>query len=368
MAAPMYCAQIKSVVAEAIFPSPFYHTAEVFQSAPCDLETPKERAASSNNDTNGVVYATTTTPLATVHFDPRLAIQRRFAILNILRKECVQSVLDAGCGNGVLLDFLFSQALQRTTNIPSGLITNPYQTSEAKLTDTRLPLRRLGGIDVHLPSLMRASRSLALVAADSAAQHAADAATTPFDLQIDLWHGSLLRPVAELANFEAVVVSEVIEHLNEADFTIFGRIIFSVYRPRLVIVTTPNFSFNPYFDPPVDDMEKKTTRFPDPTGRTQRIFRHHDHQFEFTEAEFREWAHSIGAAFGYSVEFGGVGSLPAYPTRRTRAEISQPPHPDKFFATQFAIFRLDTNSKLKYHDSVPDKTPVRIASTRYIVE
>ena len=45
-------------------------------------------------------------------------------------------------------------------------------------------------------------------------------------------------------------------------------------------------------------------RFPDlPAGR----FRHADHRFEWTRAEFRAWAEAVAARHGYRAEFAGVG-------------------------------------------------------------
>ena len=35
--------------------------------------------------------------------------------------------------------------------------------------------------------------------------------------------------------------------------------------------------------------------------------RHRDHRFEWTRAEFQEWAHRVGAAFAYDVRFLPVG-------------------------------------------------------------
>ena len=36
-------------------------------------------------------------------------------------------------------------------------------------------------------------------------------------------------------------------------------------------------------------------------------FRHRDHRFEWTRAEFEAWAQAICARFGYSVRFMGIG-------------------------------------------------------------
>ena len=36
-------------------------------------------------------------------------------------------------------------------------------------------------------------------------------------------------------------------------------------------------------------------------------FRHPDHRFEWTRAEFRDWAEGIAGRFGYSVRFQPIG-------------------------------------------------------------
>jgi hypothetical protein len=38
------------------------------------------------------------------------------------------------------------------------------------------------------------------------------------------------------------------------------------------------------------------------------VFRHKDHRFEWTRAQFQEWAQRIGESYGYAVRFLPVGS------------------------------------------------------------
>ena len=164
-------------------------------------------------------------------------------------------------------------------------------------------------------------------------------------------------------------------HLRE--LTLF----LTVYKPRLIVITTPNHAFNPYFpspssststsrptwsrsaDPPPSSAEDHPAYlFPDPTGRTKRVFRDEDHKLEWTPDEFRSWCadalRSAGAEGDYDVEYSGVGSLEAY-YRGVEGGVPFPPpalalHPDlaehplctapidkpnRFFATQIAIFR-----------------------------
>jgi hypothetical protein len=73
----------------------------------------------------------------------------------------------------------------------------------------------------------------------------------------------------------------------------------------MVIVTTPNAEYNPYFETLPDDAK-----------------RHPDHRFEWTRAEFRSWAEQTARAHRYQVGFRPVG--PEHP-------VAGPP-------TQLAVF------------------------------
>jgi hypothetical protein len=35
--------------------------------------------------------------------------------------------------------------------------------------------------------------------------------------------------------------------------------------------------------------------------------RHHDHRFEWTRAEFQQWATGVASRYEYGVRFGGIG-------------------------------------------------------------
>jgi len=76
--------------------------------------------------------------------------------------------------------------------------------------------------------------------------------------------------------------------LDEIPFNIFG-----IIQPKLAIFTTPNQEYNVLFDLP--------------TGK----FRHYDHKFEWTRAEFQDWSHNICQRFpDYCVQFQGIGKPP----------------------------------------------------------
>jgi hypothetical protein len=72
----------------------------------------------------------------------------------------------------------------------------------------------------------------------------------------------------------------------------FERVLFEFARPHVVVVTTPNAEYNVKWESL-------------PAGQ----FRHRDHRFEWTRAEFAVWAQSICDRFGYTVELAPIGEV-----------------------------------------------------------
>ena len=65
-------------------------------------------------------------------------------------------------------------------------------------------------------------------------------------------------------------------------------------KPGAVVLTTPNAEYN--------------ALFPNlPSG----AFRHLDHRFEWTRAEFQGWADRIAQAYGYQTTLSGIGEAHA---------------------------------------------------------
>ena len=108
--------------------------------------------------------------------------------------------------------------------------------------------------------------------------------------RIQLIHGSLTYRDKRLANFDAAAVVEVIDHLDPPRLKAFERVVFEQAQPRTVVLTTPNQEYNVMWESL-------------PAGEV----RHSDHRFEWTRAEFQEWANGIAERFGYSVRFLPVG-------------------------------------------------------------
>ena len=177
--------------------------------------------------------------------------QRLGAVMSVLRSAGAKSVVDLGCGEGKLLAELLGDA----------------------------QFERIVGLEVSHRSLERARERLKL-----------DRLPPMKAARIALWHGSLTYRDARLAGFDAATLVEVIEHLDVDRLGALERTVFEFARPATVVVTTPNSEFNVRFETL-------------PAGR----FRHSDHRFEWTRAEFRAWAEGVASRFGYVVRFLPVG-------------------------------------------------------------
>jgi 3' terminal RNA ribose 2'-O-methyltransferase Hen1 len=181
----------------------------------------------------------------------RLWQQRMGAVTALLKSTGAKRVIDLGCGEGKLLQALLD---------------------EKSLTE-------IVGMDVSFRSLEIASRRLRL-----------ERMPTRQRERLKLIHGSLMYRDQRLSGFDAATVVEVIEHLDPPRLAAFERVLFESARPANVIVTTPNAEYNVKFETL-------------PAGK----FRHKDHRFEWTRAEFQQWAYGVAGRFGYSARFLPVG-------------------------------------------------------------
>ena len=177
--------------------------------------------------------------------------QRLGAVLAALKGSGAERVLDLGCGEGRLLSLLLAD--KQFTEILGMDVS--YRTLE--MAQDKLHLDRL-------PPMQRE--------------------------RIALLQGSLIYRDARLGGYDAAAVVEVIEHLDANRLAAFARALFEFARPRTVIITTPNVEYNPKFETL-------------PAGR----FRHKDHRFEWTRAEFQGWADGVCGRFGYAVRILPIG-------------------------------------------------------------
>jgi len=180
-----------------------------------------------------------------------LAVQRREAILAVLRERGARRVGDLGCGSGALTrDLLADERFEHVT-----------------------------ATDVSARALQLAARHLRL-----------DQMPDRRRQRLSIFQSSLTYRDERLAGLDAAVLMEVIEHLDPDRLPALERVLFGQAAPGTVVVTTPNAEYNRHFETL-------------PAGAR----RHGDHRFEWTRAEFRAWAAAVEARYGYQAAFQPVG-------------------------------------------------------------
>ncbi len=183
----------------------------------------------------------------------RLNDARLAAVVEALRATGARSIADLGCGEGKLLQLLVRERW----------------------------VERLIGVDASARDLEWAAKRLKL-----------NQAGGPPEGRVQLLHGSLTYRDRRWEGVDAAALVEVIEHLDPDRLPTLEKVVFGAARPGSVVVTTPNAEYN--------------ARFPNLTAGD---FRHPDHRFEWTRAEFRGWAEHVAQAHGYGVAFQDIGAV-----------------------------------------------------------
>ena len=181
-----------------------------------------------------------------------LAEQRRGAILAVLRAVGARRVADLGCGEGPLV---------------AALLADPAFT-------------RVVATDVSARALEVAARRLRL---ERMPEHRR--------ARLEIFPSSLVYADERLRGLDAAVLCEVVEHVDPPRLPALARAVFGAAAPGLVVVTTPNAEHN--------------VRFP---FLAEGAFRHRDHRFEWTRAQFRAWTAQVADAHGYTVRHLPVGA------------------------------------------------------------
>lgn len=257
-----------------------------------------------------------------VSFYPPLFLQRRIWILDVLRAENVTKVLDVGCGEGQLLAVLCQPAPWLSPPPPHVLPSQVAADSSDPMPPsptyndeiTNIHPTHIMGLDISSSDLEFAIQGTAPPQPEINLNEGSDRYTPFFtnvglrweDLEAKIWKGGLEVINEEFVDVECIVSSEVIEHLPPDIFAAFAPVLLGVYHPRLFLVTTPSFTFNARFTAPNAPIAARRG-YPDPTKRTNRVFRHSDHKFEWTVDEFREWCDSAAREWGYEVQISSVG-------------------------------------------------------------
>ncbi|KAG8954383.1 hypothetical protein FRC04_011709 [Tulasnella sp. 424] len=247
--------------------------------------------------------------VANVTFNPSLWLQRRTWVLNQLREHRATSVVDLGCGEGSLLSVL----CQPASTIP------PKTAVECNEPTLDIHISRLIGLDIDDESLKIAVEETAPPPTDRLDDLPPWERPRPrwLDLDVQIWKGGLeVLNEGESGNegrwfgsntgeWDAIVSTEVVEHLPNSILPHFIPTTLGVYKPKLLLLTTPNYTFNQLFTAP--GVANNLTGYPDPTGETDRVFRHHDHKREWTTEEWTEWCEQAAREWGYDVQVGGIG-------------------------------------------------------------
>jgi 3' terminal RNA ribose 2'-O-methyltransferase Hen1 len=161
--------------------------------------------------------------------------------------------------------------------------------------------------------LLRVSQFNAIIGLDASAR-ALDraAARLKFDRpglavgeRVKLLHGALTYRDARWHTADAAALVEVIEHLDAERLSAMSDVVFGAARPKTIVVTTPNADYNVLFP-----------------QLAAGAFRHPDHRFEWTRAEFTAWIASIEERYGYTAAVSSIGDE----------------HPDHGAVTQVAVF------------------------------
>ncbi|MBY3433542.1 3' terminal RNA ribose 2'-O-methyltransferase Hen1 [Rhizobium laguerreae] len=179
--------------------------------------------------------------------------QRHARIIRDVASWGARSVIDLGCGEGRLLEKLVRIA----------------------------PDMRVIGIEPSAREIDRARKRLSNNPGKN------------LDPRVEFVHGSAMYGDERFKGFDAAVLSEVIEHIDEDRLSLLARSVFGIMAPQRVIITTPNGDYNKVF------------------GFLPGEFRHADHRFEWTRSECKEWVDDVAAAYGYDAEITPVGGRSA---------------------------------------------------------
>jgi 3' terminal RNA ribose 2'-O-methyltransferase Hen1 len=200
--------------------------------------------------------------------------QRMAAVVGEVSRSGARRVADLGCGEGKLIQRLLREA-------PS--------------------IEKVTGVDVSMRSLHRASAKLHL-----------DTMAPTQRKRVELLQGALTYRDKRLRAYDTVTLVEVVEHVDPERLEALEGSVFEWIAPRTVIVTTPNIEYNVLFNAAAPDG-----------------LRHNDHRFEWTRAEFQDWANGVATRRGYDVRFEPIGTID---------DIHGPP-------TQMAVFTKGTLAK-----------------------
>ncbi|KAG2442401.1 hypothetical protein HXX76_002487 [Chlamydomonas incerta] len=286
-------------------------------------------------------------------FSPPLGAQRMQAVAAALRREGAASLLDLGCGDAKLIE---------------GLLLGRHG------ADAGGPLRRCVGVDISGGALAAGGRRLGRLTAAAAELETLPVngeESVPVPVEVSLYRGSAMSPLLAVAaggdgggggpqppllppglrGCDAAALVEVVEHLDPQPLALVGPAVLGGLRPRLLLVTTPNWEYNAVLRAAERLAAQRlaasraaptsgngngngngnesnggaggaggacggsglaalppASEWPGPPGRDGLPLRCADHRFEWTRAEFVSWASALAAEWGYDVSFEDIGA------------------------------------------------------------
>lgn len=180
--------------------------------------------------------------------------QRLEAVVAEVLASGASTILDFGCGDGVMLIRLAKEPA----------------------------IARLFGVDLcerSLEAFRRKHRKMTEAECD----------------KIRVVQGSMTQWSEAYTGFDAAILVETIEHVDPARLSALEITVFAKSRPATVIVTTPNADFNALL------------------GVPPHRFRHPDHRFEWGRVKFRAWADGVAQRNRYVARVRDVaGTHPGY--------------------------------------------------------
>jgi len=188
--------------------------------------------------------------------------ERRNRVINILKKHRCHHIVDLGCGEGRLF-----QAMKFMPEF-----------------------RRLVGLDIDIKEIWKSFERVGPMT-----YHIFRDDPPEKPLEVAIFCGDLTKPFPTLRkeNCDAITMVEVIEHLPEDALECLPFVLFGFYRPRVIVISTPNREYNTCIK-----------------GFDLNTFRHHDHKFEWTRKEFKNWCElQLSKYDGYEVAYQTVGRL-----------------------------------------------------------
>lgn len=180
-----------------------------------------------------------------------LNTQRLEAVKNAVLASGAKSVIDLGCGSAPLTAML--------------------------LRDPQI--RKVTACDVSALVLEKAAQRLHL-----------DRMPLTLKEKLTLMQASLTYRDQRFNGYDCACIVEVIEHIEPMRIPAFERVVFEFARPGTVILTTPNREYNINYEKLGEDQ-----------------LRHHDHRFEWTREEFRQWTEHVCEKFSYTCVISGIG-------------------------------------------------------------